>query len=461
MSINGPSINPAPAVDAPGNAVVRRRLVVRAACAALLVGVGLGVCYHLWGLPLFGRPFGSVYRIDLDVYRIGGSVYTHGGDIYSQLPPTRFLSRLPFTYPPFAAVLFGPMSYLPLAAVSAATTIASLVALFASIVVVLRSLGFAASTGRSALVATAVFAAALLLEPVSKTLDYGQVNILLMALVLADCLPAKTPWPRGLLIGIVAAFKLTPAVFVLFFLVRKDFRSAGRAAIGFVAATGVGFALAPHASVRYWTETLFDSERIGRPAYPPNQSIVGMLARLGADGVRTPIWVVLGLAVLTLTVLAMRRAVADGQPALALAANALAGLLVSPVSWSHHWVWAIPLLLALGASAYRHNDRRLASVAVIGTVLFRLAPHWSLSDGRSSGLGWPLIDQVAASSYLWWGLATLILLAVTPTRTQDRRSGGVSWPRSPGRGPTRTAPPRPSAAATEKPAARARTTGRH
>lgn len=128
----------------------------------------------------------------------------------------------------------------------------------------------------------------LVLEPVTSTLNYGQINIVLMMFVAPDCLPKKTRWPRGVLIGLVAAVKLTPAVFVLFFLLRKDFRAAVVSALSFAVFTAIGFALTWSDSVKYWTETIIDSDRIGGPGYPANQSITGVLARLGMDELPVP-----------------------------------------------------------------------------------------------------------------------------------------------------------------------------
>src|SRR5262249_58552532 len=105
--------------------------------------------------------------------------------------------------------------------------------------------------------------AALLLEPIRSTLTYGQIHVLLMALVTFDCLTRAPRWRRGILIGIAAALKLTPGVFLLFFLLRRDLRSAARAGLSFAACTGAGFALAPHDSVRYWTQVAYQPARIG------------------------------------------------------------------------------------------------------------------------------------------------------------------------------------------------------
>ncbi|MFD4182032.1 glycosyltransferase 87 family protein, partial [Rhodococcus sp. NPDC058514] len=372
--------------------------------------VTLGVIYNLVGFPGL-RHLGSYYRIDLDVYRIGGTALANGVALYGQMPPTELGKSLPFTYPPLAAIVFSPMSAISLGEASTALTALSMLLLFATGVLTLMSVG-ALPASTLLWTAGAAFAGALLLEPVYSTLDYGQVNIVLMALVVADCLLKKTPWPRGALVGLVAAVKLTPAVFVLYFLLRKDFRATVVTAVSFALGTAIGFAVSFTDSKQYWTDTLIDSNRIGRPAYPANQSITGMLARLGLDpSVRTPLWMLASLAVLVVTVLAARKALSAGLPALALTATALFGLLVSPVSWSHHWVWVVPTLLVLAHLAYTSRSLGWAAWAAAGTALFVVAPHWRLAPGRTSGLDWPLWDQFLASSYVWWGLATLILVA--------------------------------------------------
>ena len=114
---------------------------------------------------------------------------------------------------------------------------------------------------------------ALLLEPVRTTLAYGQINIVLMALVALDGLTEEPRWPRGALVGLAAAVKLTPAAFVLFFLLRRDYRAAAVAGVSFAAATVAGFALAGHDSVRYWTAAVFQTGRIGGPATAANQCV--------------------------------------------------------------------------------------------------------------------------------------------------------------------------------------------
>lgn len=413
-----------PANSVRSTASVARRTAVVISCIAVVVGIAAGIAYNLFALPgLRGLDvLGDYYRIDLDVYRIGGGIFASGSPLYGQMPPTALGNTLPFTYPPIAAVLFSPLSTISLYWAGIVVTALSLALLVTTIVLTLVSLGYSPKT-LLLWTAGAVFAVSMILEPVFSTLDYGQVNIILMVFVAADCLPKKTPWPRGVLIGFVAAVKLTPAVFVLFFLIRKDFRAAVISGVSFAAFTAIGFLATMSDSVEYWTHTLVDSDRIGKPAYPANQSITGVLARLGLDdSMRSILWIALSFGALALTALAMRKAFEADLTAIALGVNAVLGLLVSPISWSHHWVWVVPFLVALGTAAYRQRSTWLVFLVGIGLVLFHFAPHWRLAPGRSSGLGWPLWDQLAASSYVWWGIAAIATVAFSSWKTSQRKA---------------------------------------
>jgi len=187
-----------------------------------------------------GVGFGP-YRIDLGVYRMGGRTWLHGGDLYRQVLVTPGL-RLPFTYPPVAAIVLAPLALLPMTAAGAVLTIGSIALAALVLGVFLRRL---AGPAAGSLWAVAwLLPAALLLEPVRSTLAYGQINIVLMALVALDCLTAEPRWPRGALTGLAAAVKLTPAAFVLYFLLRRDYRAAAVAGVSFAATTAAGFALA-------------------------------------------------------------------------------------------------------------------------------------------------------------------------------------------------------------------------
>jgi alpha-1,2-mannosyltransferase len=382
---------------------------------------GLVVAVNLAALTFFllswsGHGVGFAhYRIDLDVYRIGGQAWVHGGNLYGTLPATAAGIRLPFSYPPIAAVLLSPLSLVPMAVASAALTLATIALEALVLRTFLRSLGGAGSWWTAGL----LLPAALFLEPVRSTLGYGQVNVALMALVAPDCLAARTRWPRGALVGIAAAVKLTPAAFVLFFLLRRDYRAAGTAAAAFGASTGAGFLLAPRDSARYWTSVIGATGRPGSPAYAANQSIEGVLARAGLDPggpAGAVLWLGLSAVVLALAVRGMRRAFADGSAdAWALSLNAFAALLVSPISWSHHWVWGETAMLTLAVLSRRDRRRGgLAVAAAAGLAVFAAAPQWWFPSGGNRELHWAAWEQVAGGSYVILAAAVLLLSALAP-----------------------------------------------
>jgi alpha-1,2-mannosyltransferase len=379
--------------------------------SALLVTVNLaaaGIYFvHLGhGIGLGG------YRIDLDVYRTGTRVLLHGGDLYGRLPRLGDGHELPFTYPPFAALAFIPLAIIGYGTANWLLTAVTIV----SVAVSLRC--FAASTpgeagARMRRLLPWALPAALLLEPIRSTLGYGQINALLMALVSFDCLTAAPRWPRGIGVGSAAALKLTPGVFLLFFLLRRDLRSAARAGLAFAVCTGAGFALAPNDSLRYWTHIAYQPARIGAIAYAANQSLLGALARLGlSHPARAWLWLGLCLLVAALAVTGMRRAIRNNQVTYALSLNAAAGLLISPISWSHHWVWAAPALFTCLAATNPHHWRPPA-LAGLALLTFAIAPHWLLPSGGGQELHWSWWQQAVGDSYVLIGLAALTQAAIT------------------------------------------------
>ncbi len=388
---------------------------------ALLAAVNLAAAgFFLLSFSGHGAGFGP-YRIDLDVYRIGGRVWLRGGDLYGSLPPTAAGVRLPFSYPPFAAILLSPLALVPWAVAGTVLTLATIALTALVLRVFLRVGGGPAGRppGSTASWWTVgwLLPAALFLEPVRSTLGYGQVNVGLLALVSVDCLAARARWPRGALVGVAAAVKLTPAAFVLFFLLRRDYRAAAVAAAAFAVCTGAGFLLAPGDSARYWTSVIFQAGRPGSPAYPANQSIAGVLARAGLypgpAGIAA--WLALSAVVLGLACRGMRRALAGSAAAWALSLNAFAALLISPISWSHHWVWGETAVLTLALHWHQHGrrpGRRGALVAAgCGLAVFAAAPQWWFPSGSNRELRWAAWQQVAGSSYVILAVALLLLSA--------------------------------------------------
>lgn len=380
----------------------------------LVVLVALLVSYNggRWRFP--------AYRVDLDVYRLGSTALLHGQALYGTLPPTGDGQFLLFTYPPFAAIVLAPLAVLPYWAACLALTLLTLGVLTVVLVTVLRALGARCDWRR---VATLLLAAEVL-EPVLRTLYAGQIDLLLLALVVLDVLVDHPRLPRGLLIGLAAAVKLTPAVFLLYFLLRRDTRAAVTAVVTFVAATALGFLLAGADSVRYWTGALWDTGRVGEPTYAGDQSLLGLLARAGVPPeARTAWWLPLVAVVLVLTAWGVRRALAAGEPVIALGLNAIGGLLVSPISWTHHWVWAVVVLLGWAELARRTRRRGFAMLAGTGAVLFVAGPQWWWPRGGEVERHWNFVQQLTGNGYVIFGLA--VLLAAVLVRF-PRRDGLVS-----------------------------------
>ena len=388
------------------------------------------------------RLLGHVpYRIDVDVYRMGGQAWLDGRPLYAN--DTTFATKidldLPFTYPPLAAIVFAPFAWIPLNAASMTITAITLVLLIVSVVLVLTRLGVAPPDRvtteplwlrRTWLAAAIVAAAALFCEPIMANFDFGQINVVLMTLVIADCVPRRTPWPRGLLLGLAIALKLTPAVFLLYFLLRKDFRTVVTTALSAVGLTLVGFAFAWRDSWEYWTQTLRDTDRIGAATLNTNQNIAGALARLGlGEDIRFVFWVLACFAMLGLTVWAARRTLRAGEPLLALICVAMFGLVVSPVSWSHHWVWVLPTVLVTGIVAYRQRHAALGIVAAAGVVLMIWTPIPLMPEHQETAAS--LWRQLLGGSYVWWAITVIIVAGTVSLRPALRKDPAVDQARVP------------------------------
>jgi alpha-1,2-mannosyltransferase len=377
---------------------------------ALVLADLAAVAFFLLSYSRHGVSFGP-FHIDLDVYRHGSQVWLSGGNLYGRLPGV----DLSFTYPPIAAVLLSPLSLVPMAVAGTVLTLGSVLLL----VVVLRI--FRPTVAEWPWAVAWLLPAALFLEPVRSTLLYGQVNIVLMALVSLDCMTSAPRWPRGALVGLAAAIKLTPVAFVLYLLLRRDYRAVVVAIVSCLAMTGLGFAVAWHDSVQYWTGTVFQIGRIGNVIYASNQSVQAVLARAGLDptgpaGVAA--WLTLSIVVLLAACRGMRQALRDSADAWALSLNAFAVLLVSPISWSHHWVWIGPALLALADIGYRARTRLPWLTAVSGLVVFAAAPQWWLPSGRDQELHWAAWQQLVGSSYVLFAAVVLALSATGRLRSE-------------------------------------------
>ncbi|HET9253963.1 MAG TPA: glycosyltransferase 87 family protein [Pseudonocardiaceae bacterium] len=388
------------------------------AAVALLAVAGIATvyqCFHTF--------------IDLDVYRLGVRQWWDGGDMYGTLPPTHDGVRLPFIYPPFAAIALLPLAVIPWSLARVANFGLMIAGLAVTIYLSLRRLWPALDRPHAVLISGAALPLALWLEPVRETIRFGQVNLFLMTLVAADCLAGKPRWPRGLLVGVAAAIKLTPAVFVLYFLLRRDVRAALVAGATGALATAVGFVVLPGESVRYWFGGFAGAGGLSGSPYASNQSLRAALARLGlSPPIQSGLWLLAAIVVLAAAGAGVTRASRAGDPVLAITITGAAGLLLSPVSWSHHWVWIVPALLAMAARAVRTQSPGWIAATVITAATFSIGAHNFLPRGDSRELGWRAGQHLIGDSYALLTLVLLIAWVVpvvinrsVPARSASRR----------------------------------------
>ena len=300
--------------------------------------------------------------LDLKVYLAGGRAVLHGHDLYS---PDVGVRQYGFTYPPFAALLFALPSLLPLGLAIVLMTLLSLAALAVSIGLSDGDLMRRVAHGPS-WATLAVVAALIGCQPVRTTLWNGQIDLVLAALVMVDLIGRRGATGEGVLVGIAAAIKLTPAIFIGYLLLRRRFRAAATAAAAFAVVTGASWLLLPHDSTTYWTRTLIHGTGLGDITRASNQSILGVAERLAGARVAEPLWAALILPVAVVGLGIAARISADGREAFALSVVGLTGCLISPVSWSHHWVWFVPWIAGLvTATPNARNARVLATRAFV------------------------------------------------------------------------------------------------
>nr|WP_202447094.1 glycosyltransferase 87 family protein [Streptomyces sp. SID5468] len=406
--------------------------------------VALAVCLISFAVCWAAQVLLHVSMIDLRVYRAEGWTVRTGGELYAMVATE---ANLPATYPPFAALLFVPLTWFGEGAVRALATAANLGLLVAVVHLSLRLAGLPRRMPRAAAVCWTA-AAAVWCEPVWTTLRYGQINLLLAALVLWDLTRRSGHRWAGVGIGVAAGIKLTPALFAVLLAltgvvlgVRRlrggrpvwnpALRRAAVAALAFAATVALAALALPRDSRRFWSGTLFAADRAGHAEETANQSLRGVVARLLHTGDPGTVWAVTaavvgaaGLAVAVGAALAGRRLPAGR--AWAACSCAVTALLVSPVSWSHHWVWCVPMVIVLAGEAVRLGDRRWAAGAAVTAVLFCSFLLWAVPH---TGPFRPELHQnpgqmACSALYPLLGLAFLAVAAVRTTaalRTTPRR----------------------------------------
>jgi alpha-1,2-mannosyltransferase len=360
-----------------------------------IVLLAAAVWVRWWGVPWLGQ--------DLRVYLAGAAAAVGHTDLYAVAVDDGHGGVLRFTYPPFAALAFVPLRWCG-AAVGGVLASASFAAYAISGAVCGRALGW--SSRRTA----ALLVVGLVLEPVQRTLLFGQVNLLLMALVLVDAFVVPVRW-RGWLTGVAAGTKLTPGVFVLYYLVRRDWASAARMGVSFAVTVAVGWVLLPADSARYWLGGLSSMSQFGPEIELwGNQSVGAVVSRaaqlhdVSATALHGVTYLLCAL-VMVLAVVAARAQVLAGDRVAALVVVGISGLLVSPVSWTHHWVWAVPALALV-------VERRWWVLAAVSVALFFLPPMWVLHDRPADQLGYTGAELAASAAFVVWAVGLLVVLLV-------------------------------------------------
>jgi len=369
--------------------------------------------------------------VDLAVY-VDGARHLTDGTLYD------FFSEplhLPFTYPPFSAMIFLPLTWLPWTLLRILWQIASFGAIGVMAYSTLRLLGRAGPKAPSPLrhvrgIVVTITALGLWLEPVRTTFNYGQINLFLAALLLAGAVVGKE-WMAGFSVGIAAGVKLTPAITGLYYLLQRRWSAVIWSVVFFVATIGVALVVLPDETVRYFTKLIFDPGRTGPVWSAINQSLRGAIARLAGQDL-TSLWLVAAVAAGLLGLWVAWVCLKADDRAAAFLAVQFTGLLISPISWSHHWVWVLPLLLwCLFGPRQRLTPVRVLTVAwLVATcsyvvsilISFQYIDQPASRPGWQSGLGviYPLL-----------GIVTLVIIGVITRRVTAGASGEPSaWPES-------------------------------
>ncbi|MGC4786915.1 glycosyltransferase family 87 protein [Micromonospora sp. DT178] len=410
-----PAAPPAVTDDDPGGRTVRR-LVTLLALAAVLPALYLPGLVHDF--------------FDLKIYMRAMDWWAAGNPLYDYVQPDRVQGELYFTYPPFSALLLRPFALLPLGATVAIFTVLTGLA----VVVTTRWL-LAPVIARHGLPRVFSLTVAVLLvlavESTRETITFGQINMLLVVLILADLLfavPRASRW-AGVGVGLATALKLFPGIFIVYLLVTRRWRAAAVASVTAAAATLLAAAVAPRDSWRFWTHELWATDRVGRTDYTGNQSLFGLLSRITApEKPHQLLWLLLVAAVAGYGLWRAARAARAGDTLTGLALTGLVGSLVSPITWTHHIYWFIPAVVVLTDAALSADPttgegarrrRRLAALAVgtsalivYGVVTFH---DWGIAPVRTDSPG----EFLVRNTYV---LLSLLLLVTLPVRREGRKS---------------------------------------
>ncbi|PWU52003.1 hypothetical protein DLE60_31850 [Micromonospora globispora] len=408
-----PVAPPAVTEDDPGGRTVRRLATVVALAAVL---------------PALYLP-GLVHDFfDLKIYMRAMDWWAAGHPLYDYVQPDRVQGALYFTYPPFSALLLRPFALLPLGVTVAAFTILTAIGVVVTTRWLVQPMIERHDLPRVFTVTVAVLLV-FTVESTRETITFGQINMLLVVLILADLLfavPQGRRW-AGVGVGLATALKLFPGIFIVYLLATRRWRAAVVASATAALATLLAAAVAPSDSWRFWTHELWATDRVGRTDYTGNQSLFGLLSRITAPEKPSQLpWLLLVVLVAAYGLWRAARAARAGDALAGLTLTGLVGGLVSPITWTHHLYWFIPAVVVLvdaaldadrGTAAGVRRRRWLLTLAIgtafviiYGVVTFQ---DWGVAPARTDNPA----EFVTRNAYV---LLSLLLLAVLPTRPAPR-----------------------------------------
>ena len=410
---------------------MRSTLWAVGACSlALVIGYAIAGSWH-------------THQIDIDVYRMGGRA-AFGSHLYLVTLPR---DGLRFTYPSFSALLFAPLGLLSITAAQVVWALVNVSALLGLLFFTIRALRPDLTSSTNLQWSLVSIAPALWLQPVRLTFNFGQINVILVLMILVDL--TREPGvergriPQGVLVGVASAAKLTPLIFIPFLLLTSRIRAGWTALGAFVGCNLIVAVISPRATWQYWSKYSSELGRIGNAAYTSNQNLRAFLLRVHHGAVPSPVLFTLSMLIavggLALAVTAYR----TSSPFLAMLVCAVTGLLVSPVTWSHHLVWVVPVIgwLLLGADRPRIGWMWASLTA----VLFWAAPIWRIPYGNDLELSESPMHFVLGNSYflamVGFLLGIAVMLAARVRSKREHREAKISPGRSGGPLPMFASPP--------------------
>lgn len=367
------SVSPRRRGDLPA---IRRRIEL--ACFLFAV-----VSFAFWFGMVLNEPY-QAFRIDVFVYRGGVEAILAGRPLYDPV-----YEQLYFVYPPFAALMFLPMAILNDTLLSAAMISLNLMLVIWTVGVTSReALGAGTVITRGAAACLGI-GFTFLLVPLADTMWLGQINILLMALVVVDLIAVSRGrrW-AGVALGIAAAIKLTPLLFVVFLLWSRRWRPAAIALGTFAASVALGFIALPKDALAFWASALRDTTRIAPSEWIVNQSFAGVVARFWPDA-PIAVWFTGAAAVCALALFVGGRLLDRQLPVFAAAVVGVASAFAAPFSWEHHWIWLVILVwwpLDAAIVGFVNRDRRWPWWLLFAAIMLLLTARYDNGHGRAIGV---------------------------------------------------------------------------